>query len=123
MELADRLAPVHVRQAQVHEHEVGEVLGGQLECFPGRCRLDDLEAVCCEHVACELQVASVVVDDQHERCRRIVHPCRSGSCLPTTTISSAREYDGCSSWSPSSKWPPCAVTSSRCCRRSRRCGR
>ena len=45
-------------------------------------------------------------------------PCRSGSCSPRTTTSSARASGACSRRSPTSRSRPCAATSTRCSPRS-----
>ncbi len=81
-----------------------------------------------QHVPGELPVLLVVVDDQDER-RSSGHrasgvgspyprPCRSGSCSPRITTSSARASGGCSRRSPTSRSRPCAATSTRCSPRS-----
>ena len=88
-----------------------------------------------QHVPRELQVLLVVVDDQDERRfraylsagerasrrsghRRILCPCRSGSCSPRTTTSFVRASGGCSRRDPTSRSRPSAATSARCSPRS-----
>ena len=68
-----------------------------------------------QHVAGELEVLLVVVDDQDERFHgRILSPWRSASCSPRITTSSAKASGACWRRGPTSRSRPSAATSTRC---------
>ena len=70
---AQRLRPVDAGQLEVHQHQVGALLGGEPDAVLPGGRLDDAVARRAEHVADQLEVEGVVLD--HED-RRPVRRCR-----------------------------------------------
>ena len=68
-EPAHGLEPVDAGQLEVHQHQVGRVLGGHQESFLARGRRHDVVPRRPEHVADELEVERVVLDHEDPRGR------------------------------------------------------
>jgi hypothetical protein len=78
------------RPADVHQNEIRQVLDSERDAVAAGLGLDGSEAGMTEHVARELQVLLVVVDDEHEFVR---HPCircsRTGAQVSSRLIAVA----------------------------------
>src|SRR5437763_5478751 len=102
LELADRHRPVHVRQANVHQDHVRQLLDGErYRCAAGR-RLKRPEACMAQYVARELQVLLVVVDHERHLASRAGHTGGSTGivkrkALPSPGTLSAHSRPPCSS--------------------------
>src|SRR5581483_8754381 len=101
LQLAQRFGAVHVRHPNVHQHEVGQVLDRRRDSFDPAVRLQRPEARELQHVARELPVLRVVVDDQDQLLRHRYAACLSGSVnrnvLPAPTAVSTHSRPPCSS--------------------------
>ena len=62
---AERLDPVHAGKLDVHEHELGQLLGREHDAVLRRVASSVVVPLDLQHVAHELHVARIVFDDQY----------------------------------------------------------
>src|SRR4029077_5938855 len=102
-----RLHPVHARQLHVHQDQVGTMRSRQLDAQLGVARLQRAVADVPEHVAHELHVLLVVLDDQDQGLGHRASPARTPRRVRVTraTRSTSSDRPNTPFWARWLIWP------------------